>query len=550
MTQSAPPVRNPLAAVATLLAGLGIGLLAWLLPVNLKSLSPALLQAAGEGTPSVAALGRQLVDTEKVGPATLVLQAARAVNDPGAPALAQAVEELAAQQANLTAWGGWDPFLEPLITLHEGSAPAESTPVIRFLITQQSREALRDYLANSRSQGVRAVLALRDVRETGRFVPATQPGGQPLDAVILLTALLYQGEHLSAELQREVRGLAETATAGGRLGEFEEFAINLLSLAQRLDWMQLAGLLGRSNSTVTVGEYAHLSRVAADQLPLFYTAALFSNSADRVAEYLIQYGATGAEDLRTALGFGRGAVQQLVLRQVPVNRGRAPSISEVAGIALLHPKLTLGLKYLGYLIGAFFLFRGLERLMLPRAGDTPSLPRLQSGVLALLAAALVVVATEPYLLNAAPLSEYRFKLVVPLLANSAVPPDVTTDPATAMNVSTIVSIAIFAALQVGIYLICLRKLVQIQGEPLPPLLKLRLVENEDNLFDSGLYLGMIGTAAALVLQVLGVIEHNLLAAYASNLFGLVCVAFVKIRHVRGFKRRLILEAETLAAPVS
>ena len=54
----------------------------------------------------------------------------------------------------------------------------------------------------------------------------------------------------------------------------------------------------------------------------------------------------------------------------------------------------------------------------------------------------------------------------------------------------------------------------------------------------------------LVLQVLGVIDHNLLAAYASNLFGLVCVAFVKIRHVRGFKRKLILEAETSAAPVS
>ena len=119
-----------------------------------------------------------------------------------------------------------------------------------------------------------------------------------------------------------------------------------------------------------------------------------------------------------------------------------------------------------------------------------------------------------------------------------------------MNVSTIVSIAIFAALQVGIYFICLRKLDEIRREELTPLMKLKLVENEDNLFDSGLYIGMMGTAAALVLQVLGVIDHNLLAAYASNLFGLVCVAFVKIRHVRGFKRRLILEAQLAANPVS
>ena len=73
------------------------------------------------------------------------------------------------------------------------------------------------------------------------------------------------------------------------------------------------------------------------------------------------------------------------------------------------------------------------------------------------------------------------------------------------------------------------------------------MENEENLFDSGLYVGMMGTATALVLQVMGVIDQNLLAAYSSNLFGLICVAFVKIRHVRGYKRRLILAAQAATA---
>ena len=52
-----------------------------------------------------------------------------------------------------------------------------------------------------------------------------------------------------------------------------------------------------------------------------------------------------------------------------------------------------------------------------------------------------------------------------------------------------------------------------------------------------------GTATALVLQVLGVIQPNLLAAYSSNLFGIVCVALIKIRHVRPFKRQLILAGQ-------
>ena len=40
------------------------------------------------------------------------------------------------------------------------------------------------------------------------------------------------------------------------------------------------------------------------------------------------------------------------------------------------------------------------------------------------------------------------------------------------------------------------------------------------------------TATALVLQVLKIIPSDLLAAYSSNLFGITCVALVKIRHVR------------------
>jgi hypothetical protein len=153
------------------------------------------------------------------------------------------------------------------------------------------------------------------------------------------------------------------------------------------------------------------------------------------------------------------------------------------------------------------------------------------------------VATEPFLLTAAPHSDYQLKITLPLLANTASPAHPASTPHPAMNTSTIVSIGVFAFLQVCTYIICLLKLNDIARQPVSPQLKLRLTENEDNLFDSGLYIGMMGTAAALVLQVIGVIDSNLLAAYSSNLFGLVCVAFVKIRHVRGFKRKLILEAQ-------
>lgn len=535
-----------------LVGGLLLAVAAWMLPVNLNSVPPALLAAAGRGTPSVTDLGRQFVAAEKIGPAELVLTAAQAIGAEGAPALADEIAALARHQRELVAWGGWDPYLEPLAPRGGSAHPAASTPVLDFLLPGAARANLAGYLANSRSLGVQALRRTLPITATGRFVPARQPGGQPLEAVVLLTALLYQGEHLSPALQRELRGLAETAVATNRLGELEPFFMDLLSLGRRLNWVQLAELLRRTQDTRTVGEFAHLARIAPDRLALIYTAALCSDSADRVASYLIQYGSAGLADVRLALGHGQGAVRQLLLRQVPVNREAGPALGGTAALALLHPRLTLAAKYLAYLLGAFLAFRGLDRLVFPPGERAAlALPRAKSGVLALLFAALLVLATEPFLLRAAPPSDFRARLVLPVLVNSPAATANANEPTpTAMDTSTLLSIAFFAALQVAMYLVCLAKIREVARQPVPTLVKLKLMENEENLFDGGLYVGIGGTATALVLQVLGIIEPNLLAAYSSNLFGITCVALVKIRHVRPYKCRLILESQAEAVPAA
>jgi len=129
------------------------------------------------------------------------------------------------------------------------------------------------------------------------------------------------------------------------------------------------------------------------------------------------------------------------------------------------------------------------------------------------------------------------------VAAAEVSPPGESQPTTTMDSSTLLSIGLFASLQVAMYFICLVKIREVSRQSVPPLVKLKLMENEENLFDGGLYVGIAGTATALVLQVLHVIQPNLLAAYASNLFGIICVALVKIRHVRDYKRQLIMEAQ-------
>jgi hypothetical protein len=547
-----PTATAPRSAPWQLWLGLGLGLLAlaWLLPVNVKSLNTALLRAAGQGTRTVAGLGRDLLELDKPGPATLVLEAAQRTGDTGANALQVIFDDFAAKHRDMMPWGGWDVALEPLLVTRNAASSAASQPVLKFMAQQAARDNLRRYLAVSRLPAVQTLLQTGALTTTQRFVPANRPGGQPLDAVILLTAYLWQTERLSASLQREVRALAEIAVRTGQMGELEDFYLDILILGQWLNWIQLSELLRTTGNLGTVGQFAHLARIAPEHLPVIYTAALMTKSADRVAHYLITFGRPGAENLQLALSFGEGAVEQLVQRQVPVTRGAGPEFEFGATFALGHPELALLAKYAAFFGGIFLLLRALDTGLFFSIESTlrGAFPRMGSGLIAVILTFIFLVFSEPFLLKAAPISDYKIKLTIPVIGALAAPVASASNPPTTMDLTTILSITLFACLQVGMYVICLLKISEIDRQQLAAASKLRLVENEENLFDGGLYLGIAGTATALVLQVLGIIDANLLAAYSSNLFGIVCVALVKIRHVRPYKRKLIVES--LPAAVS
>jgi len=81
-------------------------------------------------------------------------------------------------------------------------------------------------------------------------------------------------------------------------------------------------------------------------------------------------------------------------------------------------------------------------------------------------------------------------------------------------------------------------------------MKLKLLENEEHLFDAGLYLGFAGTIISLILVSLNVIQQSLMAAYGSTSFGILFVVVFKIFNLRPARRQLLLESETPAAQAS
>ncbi len=538
-----------------LACGLVMMVLAWAVPGHLASVAPALLVRAGQGTPTLIELGRAQLERGLPGPAALLLTGARLGAAEGASdvkAFARELAEFQAREPELAIWGGADPFLEPLrrTAVSEGKGAAASRPVVDFLVTARAREALRGFLANSRLAAVRETLAVREVPRTGIFVPANRPGGQTLEALLLLAALLQQGEHLNPAFAREWREAARVAAARGELGTLEPMLIDLLALGRRLDWRQLTEIAGGVETREMWADLGKLARAGGEPFAIALAAGLTGQSTERVLRYRAAHPGTADADLRLALSSGEGALRLLLERGVPVNRQpAAPVPGAVAGLALLYPGLALTLKLALFAAGAYLLGSGvfLRTDVKSAVGPRTAASELFSGRASLIALAATVIflaATEPFnrVPNAPP--EGMLRLAVPVLGSVLDPASLVHVPPTlSINMNTLISIAFFAALQIGMYWICLTKIREIAAGDLPSLVKLRLMENEENLFDGGLYIGIGGTATALVLQVIGVIEPNLLAAYSSNLFGITCVALVKIRLVRPFKTKLILAAQ-------
>jgi len=554
-----------LTAVVCLLAG-------WLLPVSYKSVHPVLLEFAGKQGPSLPALTESFLAEQKFGPAEMFVRLANKLRLDESRQLSLALDQARTRHPALFYWGGKDPQIEHLFSTN---AYGSEVSLVQVFMSEAVRKVVYPYLTDSTSPGVQAIVRTRELEEYKRFVPASKPGGQPLDATIVLTALFYGSERLSRPFMDEVSAIAQKANLSRDPSALEEIYYAILVLGNRLNWGQLTEILHAFQTTAELRSFAALVNDRPDDIALAYCSTLMGESPGGVIDYFDAFGDEAAGYLAQAVSAGAPAVRLLLERQAPIAATPGGSVPLAAPLVIRYPFYMYLAKIGLYLLGGIALLMAWTRLARkpqPVAGAPSSVFGVQSqipyadgqledarqlgggfklfvrGAFVLILLAGLAFLSEPMLLRdvkpRSPVGGYRFAG----LSNSPVPENTATNqPKPAMDQSTIISIMLFGLLQILVYMICLMKIREIDMHPAPAAVKLRLMENEENLFDSGLYVGIAGTAAALVLQVLQVIEANLLAAYSSNLFGIVCVALVKIGHVRSFKRNLILQMQSEGA---
>jgi hypothetical protein len=529
--------------LAVLIAGV-----AWIIPARWRSLHPAVVKAAGRGTPGLIEVALTVAGQQRGGIAERLNQAATALELPRTNEVTSALEALNAPRGVPSAvrvLGGPDAAVAALLPPLDEPPDSRRMSTLDVFLPAAHRTTLKARLGESRSPGVQLVLQSSKMA-TQQFIPVDQPGGQPLEAVVLLAATLYERERLTATFSRELRDLAEKApTDPAAAQRLENFYLNLLSLARRLDWTSLVELTRSMPGISAFDQFAESARAYPDDLPLLYAAALLSGDAAGVGRHRTIHGPLGRQGLAQAVQNGAGAVA-LVSRSGLTVRSGLPSPGFLAQAVLQYPlSWAFGRTELFLMAGAMAALSlgAFARAGVPSTSASSVMGTAPLVLIAFLLGGFLIIASEPIPARLRPTPNPQIYLNLRTLTKSSGVANSSHSRKNIMEPTTLVTVLIFGAIQLAVYVICVRKISEITRLPEPPAVRLRLLENEENLFDSGLYVGIGGTAAALVMQVLQMVEANLLAAYSSNLMGIICVAMVKIGHVRKARRKLILESQ-------
>ena len=528
------------------------------IPAYFVSTDSKTLSAAGEGTQTPKALARLYFDAVKLSAASLLAESGG-----GDAVLENSINALYAEHPRWKAAGGDEPFFDAFYSTLDVSDPAKlgGASVYALLSTQDNREKLLNFLRQSKSAIVARILALRSINST-LLPPVFTSAGAPLDAAILTTALLAQTGDLDQRFLRDFNDIVERAGGdSAKREELERFFIAVLVFSKDCDWMQLRSAMQNFSSPKQAYEFSKVySETAAAcgegsqrAKSVMLAGLLMSADPDACGAYLSGGNEKTVFDFARAYCNGEGALKFLLERKLPLRsddvwfeKVAGPYLwkleAEFAPLCAAYPVGMLVAKVLLALLGGYFFVRGLFRIFEVRR-DTPSWISplaLVRGLLEGAVAALfffLVLEPEAFSIkiesDSPPDLRFSFEKTLNTIGEETMKLDTDT--------ATLAAVGLFLVLQLLVYVFCLIRLASIKRLTASPELKLKLLENEENLFDLGLYIGLFGTVTSLVLLTVGVVTASLMAAYTSTLFGIIVTAFVKIAHVRRYKRRLLME---------
>lgn len=527
------------------------------IPAHFRSVSPLVLEAAGEGTRQVDDLAVRHLDAGRIGPAQLLWQAG--VGEEPSPESRQHAERLLRDRPVLRYAGGPAPYWEQFVSI----APRlrEDVPTAAAsLLPPENREVLLGFLRESSSRKVLTLLETRDLSGFQLFLPVYSAAGQPLDATILTMALLEQSNAFAMDLSDEINRNARMALDGdgNALMKLEASFAAILTLARRSNWSQLESWMAVLSDSRDLMRLSRFVQMDEAYYSMLFAALGIAEDPSQLLDYIERHGDNAFGGIEVALPLGAGAISTILRFEQPLYQrpdfwnylpqswfGAERSFKRFAE---QYPYFSLGLRLGALSLAGFALLTALIPRPRKRAANDSSgrrLLRLDHAIAGVILALLCWMLLEPNLLRFEPNRDGTLELnlasIQPFAADESAANSNQDD--SLMDQVTILILVMFFVIQLMVFVYGMLKMHEIRRQPIEARTRLKLLDNEENLFDLGLYVGLFGTVSALILVVLNIVEASLMAAYASTLFGIIFVALLKVGFLRPLRQRLILESE-------
>lgn len=543
------------------LLGLVLLVCGWLVPAHLRAVDWGILRLAARNTPSLVDHGLRLIEAKNLGAAEMILRAAELTQVPDRQKLAVEIVRITRENPRLAILGGPDLRLGQLglATLQ----PPQPEPFTSLVMRLENRNRIFESLKTSPRNGTQEVLRTRRLTETVLIPASGSAAGQAFDAAVVVSGLLLDGGHLSPGVSDSFMQLAEEANRGGNSQRLEQALLDFLSLGQRMNWSQLVSFVKPIEDLETLRLITNVVRRDEAQLPVLFSAMRLSEKPEAVTRYALDFSKTGLKDLGMALRLGSGAVKELLARHqrlyLPALRTEVIKYDPFGafyyfalGYSWLMPSFSLFTRWLLFLAAGGLLAAAVHYLRRVPVLEEPLQVRgfhfAREFLFGLGFLVVVLLLSEPFLAQDNQKADFPFRLRVPLVGIASTAAAANT-PATSkfMNPETLqvslLTLSFFFVLQALIYTACLLKLAEIRRQNVPARTKLKLLDNEDHLFDSGLYLGFVGTIISLILVSLGVTKFSVMAAYSSTSFGIIFCSVFKVFNLRPVRRKLVMESE-------
>lgn len=474
-------------------------------------------------------------------------------NSPSAKALKTASETMLNEKGVWRVAGGEETFFS---ALYSTFSLKDETPqsVYALLATPQIRNAFFDFLSQSEMPLVCEILKLRSLN-TVLLPAASTSAGVPYSAAVAITALSVQSGSFNAEFLKDFAlKLSNIKNDDTSRFRYESYCVGVLSFAKRLNWIELCELNSKIDSMAGYADLAVAFKNAPDakSFDLAYSAVLMCKDIKGVCKYLSDGKKNAFGDFIYAGDLGAGALELLLKNNKPIHK--MPKCLQALDIWQIENSVQMGafcaefpaisklLKFALALFGSYVIVSSVRGLFANKT-QNGALFVWRNLFAAGIAAILVILAVEPAVFDISFGAEKspEIKFAFSNIINSNKVKSVMDFK---LDMPTIVSVSVFLLLQFTIFVMSLIKIAAVKKLNAPASLKIELLNNEENLFDLGLYVGLAGTVLSLIMLSLNWVDAGLMAGYTSTLFGIMFTAVLKISFVRPYKRTLLVQAAT------